>query len=524
MRRQALLGFVALLVSLGPLCAQDKKPVEDPIVNEFKKYWNSEDPMTRRDQVERLSKSTSPEAIALLTQKGLMDADSRVRDRAIWALSQIEAPHLRALVVQALDSQKPETREGVALAIGAMKDLASPPLAKLGELIQIDRSPQVKVAAAEALGMIGGEGVVPYLTTALTATDESVLIAACDATAMVKHASAGLAVLALLDHPAWRVQVAALNALSSIRIKESIGPIIEYLRDAEGRPREDARRALVKITKRTFGMDAKTWQGWWGRVKEGWQVPPETEKDPDEDDSGGGYARKPTNYHRIPTYSQRVLFVIDVSTSMETPILLKAGKKTEGSDPIAGAARKIDIAREELAFALRGMDPETKFNIIAFETDVRQWQKEAISANPGNVQNALRWLGSQQPRKPSGQSSGIDSEGRMVGRTNSYAAIRAAFGLTIKRGGTPGSSGGTTSGHASRGPKPGWDTCYFLSDGVPTEGEMIDIPSILQDVDRWNKSAKMVIHTVGMEESAGLQELLQGLARITGGKCVFVGR
>lgn len=524
MRRLApsLAAAVAILAAALPVSAQtrdkDKAP-PDPLIAEFKKFIGSEDPKERQDQVERLAKSQTVEAVSLLLTRGLTDDDVSVREKASWSLSQMTTPETRAALLAGLDHSKPEVREGVCLALGGTKGWNDLPLDRLTARLTEDRNAAVKSAAAEALGALGAKSATPALNAVIASErDETVLIACADALSLIKDPASGAAVATLLENPGWRVQVAALNALSTIRSKDSVQPVISYLKEAEGRPRQDALRALQRITKKTFGMDAKAWQGWWDRNKAEWVPPPDTVKDPDDDAPEKGYARKPTSYHRMVTISQRILFVIDISTSMETPILLKAGKKVAGADPMTGATRKIDIAREELAFTLRGMDPETKFNIIAFETDIRFWQKETVMASPGNVQTALRWILSQQARKPTG-GGGLDSEGRMVGRTNSYGALRAVFGLPLKK-----AAGGTTGYPAGKAPRPPWDTCFFLSDGAPTEGDITNIDEILAEVERWNKMARIVINCIGMEESVGLTQLLTGLAKIGGGKCEFVGR
>jgi hypothetical protein len=118
-------------------------------------------------------------------------------------------------------------------------------------------------------------------------------------------------------------------------------------------------------------------------------------------------------------------------------------------------------------------------------------------------------------------SSGLDKIGWIVGKTNTYSALAAVFGLKVDP------KEGVRATTASRGgmkQRPRWDTCFFLSDGEPTVGVVIEIEKILAAVAEWNKTCKMVIHCIGMEEQTGLAALLRGLATQSGGKCVFVGR
>ena len=109
--------------------------------------------------------------------------------------------------------------------------------------------------------------------------------------------------------------------------------------------------------------------------------------------------------------SKKLLFVIDVSASMLDPIRVKRGR-TDPEGPTK-ASPKLDLAREELARVLRTLDEHTNFNVIAFESDIRFFKKEAVPGTPGNVQEAIQWVEKQKPRTVSSggarQSSGVDS-------------------------------------------------------------------------------------------------------------------
>ena len=511
-----------LLVLLLPGLARAQPPKEHPVITEFKKYISSPEVNVRVDQIHRLERVGTVEAVELLIKKGLLDSNYRARDAAIEILAKMEG-EARQAVFEALSSPKGEVRAGVALAIGRMPGLApaDAPTAALTKMVEKDRNSEAVISATEALGLLKFSGAIPVLSEALEHRDEAVVIAAAESMGIIGDPAAAPALVTSLNHLSWRVQVAALSALGKARSKVAVGPLIDYLHQAVGRPREDARRALVRVTGRTFGMGSEQWYSWWERAKDRFEVPPLPEKEDEvEAEAGGtdGYGRqKPTRYHRLKTYSKRILFVIDVSTSMETPILVKAGKRDEKTDLRYGGTPKIKIAREELKFALDGMDKETQFNIIAFETDVRKWKNQAVPATPANVQAALRWIEKQKAR----HGGATDSDGRIVGRTNTYGALAAAFGLKVdsKRG-----TGGVTGGSPRGKRRPKWDTCFFLSDGRPTEGFTTNVDEILNEVRRWNRTCKMVINCIGMERQNGLTQLLNGLADITGGKAVFLGK
>ncbi|MFT4515858.1 MAG: Mg-chelatase subunit ChlD, partial [Planctomycetota bacterium] len=59
------------------------------------------------------------------------------------------------------------------------------------------------------------------------------------------------------------------------------------------------------------------------------------------------------------------------------------------------------------------------------------------------------------------------------------------------------------------------DTIYLLTDGVPTQGEVVDAEEILEAVMRENRTRQVIIHciSVGMKST-----LLMDLAALTGGQ------
>ena len=527
MRTAKTAPILCLLPLLAATLAAQKPPKKNPIIVEFLQTIGDKDHFVRRDQVERLARVQTPEAVGLLLKKGLTDAEDIVRERAVWALSRMKETEARQTVLEGLSSSDTRIRSGTALALGGMEE----PAFALEPLIGIlggDRSAAVRVAAAEALGVLGDEGATDALVAALNDRNYEVVIAAADSLGLIRPLRAAQALCGLLRHANWRVQVAALNALGAIRARESIGPILSYMEVAEGRPRMDARRALVKITHRTFGMNAETWREWWNRTKDTpWKVPaekPEDEKREAERAAApsGGYGRRPLRYHRLTTYSERILFVLDISSSMNDPILVKRGRDT-GSRALRDVATpKLKLAREELAFALRGLDKHARFNVIVFETDVRHWKKDAQKATRGNIQAAIRWVQRQKARRGASSgmksSSGRDSKGRIWGRTNTYGALRAVYGLPVE------GRGGVTPGSGERRRRPLWDTVFFLTDGEPTEGEYVKVEEILDEVRRWNKTYKIEINCIGMNATNSMRQLLDGLARITGGRAVYLGK
>ncbi len=98
-------------------------------------------------------------------------------------------------------------------------------------------------------------------------------------------------------------------------MREAIDPLIAMLgRDDLGRLREDAHRALRSLTGQPHGPYQQPWKDWWADAKAGFTMPPTpadamTLSAPD----------KGVTFYGITTFSDRIVFVLDVSGSMLDP-------------------------------------------------------------------------------------------------------------------------------------------------------------------------------------------------------------
>jgi hypothetical protein len=66
------------------------------------------------------------------------------------------------------------------------------------------------------------------------------------------------------------------------------------------------------------------------------------------------------------------------------------------------------------------------------------------------------------------------------------------------------------------------DTVYFLSDGRPSVGKIIEPLEILKEVRKHNEAFRMVIHTIAIGDFT--KDFLQRLAEENGGVFVDLGR
>jgi len=285
----------------------------------------------------------------------------------------------------------------------------------------------------------------------------------------------------IVKDPDWRVRAAAVESLRETRTDAACDLLVEALQTEQGRLRDDITAALEELTGQKHEMP-EAWLAWWKGA--GRRIPPkgtpagEPPPKPQYVDAHG------PNFYGIPTRSNRICFVIDMSGSMEHPVdplkqrPVTTGKKGGDEGPVAGRTR-WEVARNELKRAVGRLNPKQHFTVIFFSSSVKLWRNELIPATPENRKRLTDDVDLIAPR----------------GATYTLGALREAFvlaGAFKSSGSTPREGGGV-------------DTIFLLSDGAPTDAEMteeaklMDPQIILQSVRDWNKDLKLTIHTIAVD-------------------------
>jgi Ca-activated chloride channel family protein len=121
-----------------------------------------------------------------------------------------------------------------------------------------------------------------------------------------------------------------------------------------------------------------------------------------------------------------IVVVLDVSGSMQ--------------------GKKIEQAQDAVRYIVEQLNPEDRFNLIAFSTGVTLWKKELQAVDVKSTNDALRWI----------------DDVRAAGSTDINRALLEALAQLDERGAT----------------QPA--TILFLTDGQPTQGEM-DTDAIIRN-------------------------------------------
>ncbi len=439
--------------------------VDDPeTVNVLLDLYAKNSDLVRESVTVSLLKMKAPACRERLATYGIAHAEGIVRAYAARVCGKLAVkaalPGLRAMVA---GDKHWLARAEAAIACGVMKDVDA--FDSIARLAASDPADKTQLAAMDALALLG-DAAVPALP----------------------------AIAAHLSSPKWQLRVAACQSLGDIGSMQAVEPLVARMELETGHVREEIHDALKAICRLDQGAYANDWRKWWDRVKaqtpDGLPVrpkkPPEVKPDP-------RYASNPApSYYGILIYSNRVGFVLDTSGSMDSKFEPDPKQVNSLTRSYAGSS-KLDICKEEITQTLSKLDPRAHFSIIVFSTRILSFKREPIAASPENVGAATSWLKSLPP----------------AGQTNYYGGLRAALNLN---------EGIDLSPDFRDTP----DTLTFLTDGVPTEGEITDADTLLEWYTSLNRYARIRTHVIAFGSKGVDLQVLRNMAERNRGRFVHV--
>jgi hypothetical protein len=498
----------AVLAGVSPLAAgQGEETVKD-----FRKFYiKAKTPAERVEYVKSLEKIESPGVVEVLLPV-LKSEEPDVVRAAIGVLAGFKTPEPVAALIATVESDKTEpVRLGIlqAIAIGRYAS-AAPALL----LMLPDKSWDVRRRAIDALASFKDPSHAAAIAPLCTDSEPAVRCSALDALALLKSELVLAPAVTSLNDPVWQVRTSAIAALGKVRSKESVDPLIARLAVEEGRLHPEIGRALDNITGKTLGDRLEDWQKFWSSYKSSFKIPTDGElaalRAKQQANKALYNSGPKTTYHGIDTPSRSILFVIDVSGSMENLVVEKE-RFQDGGYP---SMSRMDIVKTELARTIERLEPYVKFNIVAFGTEVKPWKKDLVPANALNKQAGISYANGL---KPLGGSSNEDlasvglvgSANLEAGKTNTWGALSWALGLAGR-------------GTKDKNYEVAVDTVFFLSDGRPSHGDYVDPEDILREVRAANQLRKVVLHTIAIGEFQ--KDFMKRLAEENGGVFVDLGR
>jgi len=503
-----LLGSRALVLVLALAAAAR---ADDEIVEEFRRFFGKyKETDVRVEAILTLEDAKTPGVVDVLVPV-LDDPDPVVVDACVRVLGGFEAREPVDALLVALAGAKSEP-----VRVAILRALAGGAYAGTEEAVAeclTDRSWQVRRRAVQALAASGASASDVAILGLCADREVAVRCAALEGLAALGSARVLEPARRALDDDAWQVRASAASALGSVRHRDSIGPLLARMRVEEGRLAQDLANALERLTGRDFGTRLELWERFWESYGDRYQIPSDEElaalREKQKERKEQYRPEVGTAYHGIETPSRSILFVIDVSGSMENHVVEKE-RFAEGDYP---SFSRMDIVKTELSRTVERLEPYVEFNILSFATDLKPWKKRPVAANVLNKDSAVSWCrrlepiggASKQDLAQVGLARTANLEG---GKTNTYAALMWALG--VGQGKSPG-----------EGYEVELDTIFFLSDGDPSTGEFVDIDEILDEVRKANELRRIVLHTIAIGDVR--KDFMARLAAENGGTFVDLG-
>lgn len=390
----------------------------------------------------------------------------------IYAVRGMKDERVDKALVKMLQDKDKEVVIASAKILGERKyKEALPALKKMWEKGNKDR--EIMRAGLTATAMIrqGDAAWIDELVTLTKSEDPELRSLALDGLGNSADKAHLDKLVAALEDANWSTRLAALEALERLHMKESISPIILRMAKEEGRMKNEFANALWRMTGQPFSDNSEGWTNWWKENGDKFQLLSDADlekvKTGEEEWRLRQITRVESNFFGIRIISHRVIFIIDVSGSMDEGLLNDYRGKS--------AKNRMEVAKTELAKCIQGLDPGALFNIYPFSSDVEKWVDGSLAAaNEKNRADAVAFVEKLGP----------------FGGTNLYGSLKAAF------------------------QDPDVDTIFLMSDGEPSVGDVIEPVMIRDHVKAWNEHRKIQINTIAV---GGQFQILEWLAEDSGG-------
>jgi len=394
-----------------------------------------------------LGRTQDAEVLAYLRGKGYERAGRIGKATLCRTFGELKQGEAVPLLREALSDSSWLTRANAARALAQIGDRESIP--KLGQMAAGGSKAKVRMAAMDALAMFGkgAEETIPLWERNLM-------------------------------HRNWQVKVATCDAFRGIGSPKAVDALIGRIDSEGGRVHDSIKTAIKDLTGMDQDWNREQWRKWWNKVKDldelRERMKEELRKKKDRPEQRGPtdkrrYAKKkePT-YYGIKVYARAVGYVLDVSKSMEQGFRVsKAWEERLGRK--YSATTRMGVCKQELAQAIKDLDPRTRLNVVFFNHRVRKWKPAPVPS--GAMGDSA--IGAIKAVNPDGQTNYYDALRSILGMENAGSDWRSTFADTP-------------------------DTLFFLTDGRATDGEITYSDELLGWFSEQNRFARLRVHVIAM--------------------------
>ncbi|MHC4662502.1 MAG: hypothetical protein ACYS8W_12500 [Planctomycetota bacterium] len=288
------------------------------------------------------------------------------------------------------------------------------------------------------------------------------------------------ALVELMRDRSEKVARDSINALKDRDEARAVQPLIDFYRILNEKDKEGLLWILVRETLHALTghdeADPDNWQQWWDAVKDGWDPAKERGEGGSTSRTSAAEKKDPPKFFGTEIRSKRILFLIDCSGSMVAkdpkkhkddsqaspqpqgqPRPQGAGNPFGGDPTLPEDRMRIRRVQKELKSCIEKLEPNVKFNIIAFSTGALPWKDMLVPASAKNKNDSFAWVDKMNP----------------AGCTSTDIALQRAFDDKE------------------------FDHLFLLSDGHPFRSGDLPLEPIYEFVRNANKQRKVKIFTFG---------------------------
>jgi hypothetical protein len=458
----------------------------------------------------------------------LKDPDPKVVDATVRVLAQFKE---RPPVDQMLAILKAEKTDSIR--IGILRALGAGKYPDCGEGISVcltDKNWDVRRRALQALALLGAPGLAEQIAPMCDDPEMAVRCEALETLAAMKSELVVPKAITALNADVWQIRSCAIAALTAVRSKDAVDPLITRIGVEEGVLVPAIGEALANLTGKEFETDVAKWKQWWADNKSSYVLPTaeaiaylRTKHVAATGAVKKDFDKSTVRFGGIDTKSRSIMFVIDVSGSMEAEVTEKE-RFSDGNYP---SFQRIDIVKTELMNTLDRLEPYVNFNILSFATKVKPWKDKLMPATVLNKSAAKDWVKGLQAiggaSKEDLATAGLTGSANLeMGKTATYDALMTALNVKPNAKGQGPKTGDGTTYNDTKDYAVDVDTVFFLSDGRPTVGAFVDPDDILRELKEANDLRKVTIHTIAIGEFQ--KDFMKKIAEQNHGQFVDLGK
>lgn len=259
----------------------------------------------------------------------------------------------------------------------------------------------------------------------------------------------------------YALRHAVVCTLGDIGKSQATAALVELLPTLEGQLKYEAIARLTLRTGQNHGDNLTAWKDWWSGqdgVLPAVTVEPETPLPEDIP-----WAAPVPKFFARPIYSQKVVFVLDHSGSMNSTL---------------NGQTRLAAMQEQFQQAVQRLPEATSFSLIVFNQQVDVWRTPLVPANTINKTAAIQSIYSLQAK----------------GLTAIYDSLERGLQLDQNI-----------------------EQIIFLTDGRPTAGKYTRNEDIIQNLTQLNRYLHTRIDCLGIDTEGPPEELLKEISRQTYG-------